>query len=81
MSHVSALPTSKPGLDETAVQAAHYALQAFSFSDVQDIDAMDAAVGVIGFVAVARIVYLAAKHPSSVGLLQRVLFFLKKVKK
>jgi len=80
MSHVSALPSSQPGLDESAVEAAQYALRAFSYG-VQEIDVMDAAVCAVGAVAVARVVYFAAKHPSSLGLLQRVLTLLKRVKK
>lgn len=81
MSHVSALPSSEPTLDQSAVEAAQYALQAFSFYNVQDIDVMDAAVGVVGAAAVARLVYLAAKHPSLVDSLQRMLSLLKRVKK
>ena len=77
---MSALPSSEPTLDQAAVEVAQYALKVFSFSNVQDIDMMDAAVGVVGAAAVARLAYLAANHPSSVGLLQRALSLLQRVK-
>lgn len=79
MSHVSALPVSKPGLDESAAEAAQYALQAFSYG-FQEIDIVDAAVGAVSAAAVLRVVYLAAKHPSSVNLLQRAVSLLRRVK-
>ena len=81
MSHVSALPSSEPKLDQSAVEVAQYALQAFSFSGVQDIDMMDAAVGVVGAAAVARLVYLTANHPSLIDTLHKMLSLLKRVKK
>ena len=72
MSHVSALPNSPPSrLDESAAEAAQYALQAFS-GGVKDVDAMDAAVGVVGVVAVARLAYYAVQHPSVLQLLSKV---------
>jgi len=81
MSHVSALPSSEPTLDQSAVEAAQYALRAFSFYSVQDIDIMDATVGVVSAAAVARLVYLAANHPSLIDSLQKMLSLLKRVKK
>ena len=79
MSHVSALPVSKPSLDEGAAEAAQYALQAFSYGS-RGIDAMDATVCAVSAAAVLRGVYLAAKHPSSVYLLQRALVLLNRIK-
>ena len=79
MSHVSALPVSKPSLDETAAEAAQYALQAFSYG-FHEIDVMDATVCAVSAAAVFRVLYLAAKHPSSVYLLQRALNLLKRIK-
>lgn len=80
MSHVSALPSSSPSLDQSAVEAAQYALKAFSFAEIESVDVMDAAVVVVGAAAVARMVYLAAKHPSSVEWLQKVVALLKSIR-
>lgn len=79
MSHVSALPSSAPSLDQSAVEAAQYALQAFSLADVPNVDVVDAAVSVVGAAAVARMLYIAAKHPTSLDLLQKALAVLKKI--
>lgn len=77
MSHVSALPVSTPSLDESAAEAAQYALQAFSYG-FREIDVMDATVCAVSAAALLRVVYLAAKHPSSFHLLQRALALLKR---
>ena len=79
MSHVSALPAPSHGFDETAVEAAQLALQAVS-DNFYNTDVMDVTVTLVGAAAVARIVYEAAKHPSTLSALTRLVHLFRKVK-
>ena len=67
MSHVSALPeASSSGLDETAVEAAQYALKTLSDNFFKT-DAFDATVRIVGVAAMARIMYSALQHANAFG--------------
>lgn len=80
MSHVTALPPPPSsglsgGIDET-VEAAQYALSTISHFDSSDV--IDATVGVVGVLAIARVVYTFAGRPNLATPLYWVLGFFRR---